>query len=58
MNKLTVITNDAVKRILPLCDNINNWQSLMEKVNQLVPRELRAIALAKRQMDNTTKSRQ
>ncbi|KAG2217271.1 hypothetical protein INT45_009311 [Circinella minor] len=53
-NKLTVFTKGAAERILPLCYNIKDRQSIMKKVDQLASKGLRVIALAKRHINNTT----
>ncbi|KAI7851091.1 hypothetical protein BDC45DRAFT_446194 [Circinella umbellata] len=57
-NKLTVFTKGAAERILPLCDNIKDRQSIMKKVDQLASKGLRVIAHAKRHIDYTTENEQ
>ncbi|KAI9274614.1 hypothetical protein BDA99DRAFT_244022 [Phascolomyces articulosus] len=52
-NEWMVFTKGAAERILPLCHNIKDSQSIMEKVDQLASKGLRVIALAKRHVDYT-----
>ncbi|KAI9495382.1 E1-E2 ATPase-domain-containing protein [Zychaea mexicana] len=49
-----LFSKGAAESILPLCDNVQDPDSVMERVNQLASRGLRVIMLAKRTIDHTT----
>ncbi|KAI9493211.1 hypothetical protein BDB00DRAFT_907457 [Zychaea mexicana] len=55
-NQITLFSKGAAECILPICDNIKDLASIMEKVDQLASKGLRVIALARRSMDDIAAS--
>ncbi|KAI8144630.1 hypothetical protein BJV82DRAFT_513182 [Fennellomyces sp. T-0311] len=55
-NQFTLFSKGAVERILPLCDNIKDRETVMENVNKLAAKGLRVIALARRDLRNVISS--